>query len=147
MQCHFLCHLCAELEQIGCGYSEAFLGQNFEPFYQRDKAAGLVTYDDAVFMFENLSIKLNEISYYFGEEVAKQNSADLGQSITLVLYRGRWRCDRGDGLRDPRRLRLPGLAPASAVGCDHPAHPGKLIEKCFDVIGTGLGMPSSSTPR
>jgi len=53
MQCHFLCHLCAELEQIGCGYSEAFLGQNFEPFYQRDKAAGLVTYDDAVFMFEN----------------------------------------------------------------------------------------------
>ena len=86
MQCHFLCHLCAELEQIGCGYSEAFLGQNFEPFYQRDKAAGLVTYDDAVFMFENLAIKLNEISYYYGEEVAKQNSADLGQSITLGGY-------------------------------------------------------------
>jgi len=25
--------------------------------------------------------------------------------------------------------------------CNHPHTPGKLIEKCFDVIGTGLGMP------
>jgi len=41
MQCHFLCHIVAELEQVGCGYSEAYLGQNLEPFYQADKAAGL----------------------------------------------------------------------------------------------------------
>jgi len=86
MQCHYLCHICAEIEQVGCGYSEAFLGQNLEPFYQRDKAAGLVTYDDAVFMFKNLIIKLNEIDYYYGEAVAKQNSSDLGQSITLAGY-------------------------------------------------------------
>ncbi len=31
MQCHFLCHIAAEIEQVGCGYSEAYLGQNFEP--------------------------------------------------------------------------------------------------------------------
>ena len=86
IQSHFFCHLVAELEQIGCGYSEAYLGQNLEPFYQADKAAGLVTYDDAVFMFENLTIKLNEIGYYYGERIAKQNSADLGQSITLGGY-------------------------------------------------------------
>ena len=42
IQCHFLCHICAEIEQVGCGYSEAYLGQNLEPFYQRDKAAGLI---------------------------------------------------------------------------------------------------------
>jgi hypothetical protein len=47
IQCHFFCHICAELEQVGCGYSEAYLGQNLEPFYQADKAAGLITYDDA----------------------------------------------------------------------------------------------------
>jgi pyruvate formate-lyase/glycerol dehydratase family glycyl radical enzyme len=142
MQCHFLCHICAELEQIGCGYSEAFLGQNFEPFYQRDKAAGLVTYDDAVFMFENLSIKLNEISYYFGEAVAKQNSADLGQSITLGGY-------TEEGLDATAEmdyvildacgyLALPQPPLSVAVT---PSTPGKLLEKCFDVIGTGLGMP------
>ena len=71
---------------MGCGYSEAYLGQNLEPFYQRDKAAGLIGYDEAVFMFENLVIKLNEIGYYYGEKVAIQNSADLGQSITLAGY-------------------------------------------------------------
>ena len=86
IQCHFLCHMVAEIEQVGCGYSEAYLGQNLEPYYQADKAAGLVTYDDAVFMFQNLVIKLNEIGYYYGEAVAKQNSADLGQSITLAGY-------------------------------------------------------------
>ncbi len=42
IQCHFFCHICAELEQVGCGYSEAYLGQNLEPYYQCDKAAGLV---------------------------------------------------------------------------------------------------------
>ena len=83
IQCHFFCHICAELEQVGCGYSEAYLGQNLEPYYQADKAAGLIDYDDAVFMFQNLVIKLNEIGYYFGEKVAIQNSADLGQSVSL----------------------------------------------------------------
>ena len=83
IQCHFFCHICAELEQVGCGYSEAYLGQNLEPYYQADKAAGLVDYEQATFMFQNLVIKLNEIGYYFGEKVALQNSADLGQSISL----------------------------------------------------------------
>ena len=37
MQSHFFCHIVAELEQVGCGYSEAYLGQNLEPYYQADK--------------------------------------------------------------------------------------------------------------
>ena len=47
IQAHYFCHLCAELEQVGCGYSEAYLGQNLEPYYQRDKAAGLIEPEDA----------------------------------------------------------------------------------------------------
>ena len=142
MQCHFLCHLCAELEQIGCGYSEAFLGQNLEPFYQRDKAAGLVTYDDAVFMFENLSIKLNEISYYFGEEVAKQNSADLGQSITLAGYTE----DGEDATAEMDYVILDACGylalPQPPLSCALTEHtPGKFLEKVLDVIDTGVGMP------
>ena len=31
MQAHFFGHICAELEQVGCGYSEAEFGQNMEP--------------------------------------------------------------------------------------------------------------------
>jgi formate C-acetyltransferase len=142
MQCHFLCHICAEIEQVGCGYSEAFLGQNLEPYYQRDKAAGLVTYDDAVFMFENLAIKLNEIDYYYGEAVAKQNSSDLGQSITLAGYTE----DGEDATAEMDYVILDACEylalPQPPLSCAVTPHtPGKLLEKCLDVIGTGVGMP------
>jgi pyruvate-formate lyase len=142
MQCHFFCHLVAELEQIGCGYSEAYLGQNFDPFFQADKAAGLVTYDDAVFMFENLVIKLNEIAYYYGEKVAVQNSADLGQSITLGGY-----TEEGDDATAEMDLVILDACgylslPQPPLSCALTPHTsGKLIEKVLDVIGTGVGMP------
>jgi formate C-acetyltransferase len=142
LQCHYLCHICAEIEQVGCGYSEAFLGQNMEPYYQADKAAGLVTYDDAVFMFENLVIKLNEIDYYYGEAVAKQNSSDLGQSITLAGYTE----DGGDATAEMDYVILDSCEylalPQPPLSCAVTPHtPGKLLEKCLDVIGTGVGMP------
>jgi len=142
MQCHFLCHICAEIEQVGCGYSEAFLGQNMEPFYQRDKAAGLVTYDDAVFMFQNLVIKLNEIDYYYGEAVAKQNSSDLGQSITLGGYTE----DGEDATAEMDYVILDACEylalPQPPLSCAVTPHtPGKLLQKCLDVIDTGVGMP------
>jgi formate C-acetyltransferase len=142
MQCHFLCHIIAEIEQVGCGYSEAFLGQNMEPYYQADKAAGLIDYDDAVFMFQNLAIKLNEINYYYGERIAKANSADLGQSITLAGY-----TEDGDDataemdyviLDACEYLALP--QPPLSVALT-PKTPGKFLEKVLDVIGTGVGMP------
>ena len=78
IQSHFFCHIVAEIEQVGCGYSEAYFGQNMEPFYQRDKAAGLIGPEEATFLLKNLFIKLNEIGYYYGAKVAVQNSADLG---------------------------------------------------------------------
>ena len=142
IQSHFLCHIVAELEQVGCGYSEAYLGQNLEPYYQADKAAGLITYDDAVFMFENLTIKLNEINYYYGERIAKANSADLGQSITLAGYSE----DGGDATAEmdyvildaSKYLMLP--QPPLSVALT-PSTPGKFIEKVLDVIGTGIGLP------
>ena len=116
IQCHFLCHICAEIEQVGCGYSEAYLGQNLEPFYQRDKAAGLIGPEEATYMLEHLFIKLNEIGYYYGEQVALQNSADLGQSISL----GGFTEDGEDATAEMDYLILdaaevPAAAPAAAV--------------------------------
>jgi trans-4-hydroxy-L-proline dehydratase len=142
IQCHFFCHIAAELEQVGCGYSEAYLGQNLEPFYQADKAAGLITYDDATFMFKNLTIKLNEINYYYGERIAKANSADLGQSITLAGYSE----DGGDATAEMDYVILDSVKylalPQPPLTCALTPHePGKLIEKVLDVIGTGVGMP------
>ena len=142
IQCHFFCHLAAELEQVGCGYSQAYLGQNLEPYYQADKAAGLVSYDDAVFMFENLVIRLNEINYYYGEKVALQNSADLGQSITLAGYTE----DGEDATAEMDYVVLDACIylsyPQPPLSCAlTPKTPGKFIEKVLDCIDTGVGMP------
>jgi len=142
MQCHFLCHIVAELEQVGCGYSEAYLGQNLDPYLQADKAAGLIDYDDAVFMFKNLTIKLNEIAYYYGERVQKANSGDMGQSITLAGY-----TEEGDDATAEMDyviidactyLTLPQPPLTLALT---PKTPGKFLEKVLDCIGTGVGMP------
>jgi formate C-acetyltransferase len=142
IQCHFFCHVIAEIEQVGCGYSEAYLGQNFEPFYQRDKAAGLIGHDEAVFMFKNLVIKLNEIGYYYGEKVAIQNSADLGQSITL----GGFTPDGEDATAEMDYVILDACGylslPQPPLTCCYTERmSGKFLEKVLDVIGTGVGMP------
>jgi len=142
IQCHFFCHICAEIEQVGCGYSEAFLGQNLEPFYQADKAAGLVDSEQATFMLKNLIIKLNEIGYYYGERVALQNSADLGQSITLGGY-----TENGeDATAEMDYLILDAVEylglPQPPLSCAYTERmSGKFLEKVLDVIGTGVGMP------
>ncbi len=142
MQCHFFCHLAAELEQVGCGYSEAYLGQNLEPYYQADKAAGLIDYEDAVFMFKNLIVRLNEINYYYGQKVAISNSADLGQSITLAGYTE----DGEDATAEMDYVILDACTylsyPQPPLSCAlTPYTPGKFLEKVLDVIGTGVGMP------
>jgi pyruvate formate-lyase/glycerol dehydratase family glycyl radical enzyme len=142
IQSHFLCHICAELEQVGCGYSEAYLGQNFEPFYQRDKAAGLIGPDEAAYMLKHLFLKLNEINYYYGEKVLLQNSADLGQSISL----GGFTEDGEDATAEMdylildamKHLRMP-QPPLTCVYTEKMS--GRFLEKVLDVIDTGIGMP------
>ena len=130
MQCHFFFHIVAELEQVGCGYSEAWLGQNFDPYLQADKAAGLITYDDAVFMFKSLIIKLNEIAYYYGERVQKANSGDMGQSITLAGY-----TEEGDDATAEMDYVIIDactymtLPPASVDLCAHPQNAGQVPRK------------------
>jgi formate C-acetyltransferase len=142
IQCHFLCHIAAEIEQVGCGYSEAYLGQNLEPFYQADKAAGLVTPAEATFMIQNLIIKLNEIGYYYGEAIALTNSADLGQSISL----GGLTEDGEDATAEMDFLILDAagylMLPQPPLTCVYTERmSGKFLEKVLDVIGTGVGMP------
>ena len=142
IQAHFFCHIAAEIEQVGCGYSEAYFGQNMEPFYQVDKAAGLVDSEQATFMLKNLFIKLNEIGYYYGEKVALQNSADLGQSISLGGFTGSEEDATAEMdylvLDASIYLRLP-QPPLSCIYTDKLS--GKFLEKVLDCINTGIGMP------
>ena len=115
IQCHFLCHISAEIEQVGCGYSEAYLGQNLEPFYQRDKAAGLIGPEEATYLLESLFVKLNEIGYYYGETGGPAELRRPGpEHHPRRLHRDRGGRHRGDGLPGPRRVEVPDAAAAAA---------------------------------
>ena len=83
VQSVFFAHMALEIEQVGCGTSLGYLGQILEPFYQRDKQAGLITKEEAVYLLKMLFIKLQEIGYYFGQDFAKANSSDMGQTINI----------------------------------------------------------------
>ncbi|MFZ0611279.1 MAG: pyruvate formate lyase family protein [Desulfobacterales bacterium] len=142
VQAHFFAHIVAELEQIGCGYSEAYLGQNLEPYYQADKAAGLLDAEGATFILKNLFIKLNEIQYWYGTAISTYNSSDLGQSITL----GGFTDKEDDATAEMDYLILDASSylklPQPPLSCMyHNKLKGKFLEKVLDTIGTGIGMP------
>ena len=130
IQCHFFCHLCAELEQVGCGYSEAYLGQNLEPYYQArqggraDRSGGCdVHAPEPLHQAERNRLLLWREGRL--AELCRPGSEHLARR----LYRGWGGCHRGNGLSDPRCLRLPSLAAASADlrlhGADERQIPGK----------------------
>ena len=93
-------------------------------------------------MLQNLFIKLNEIGYYYGEKVLLQNSADLGQSISLGGY-----TETGEDataemdyqiLEASKYLHLP-QPPLTCVYTEKMS--SKFLDKVLDVIATGVGMP------
>ena len=142
IQAHFFAHIIAELEQAGCGYSEAHLGQNLEPYYQRDKAAGLVGPEEATYMLKHLFVKLNEINYYYGQSVGTVNSADLGQSITT----GGFTSDEEDATAEMDYYIMDAaielVLPQPPLTCMyHDKLKGDFLQKCLDMVDTGAGMP------
>jgi formate C-acetyltransferase len=142
LHCHFFMHICCELEQVGCGYSEAYLGRGLDPFYQKDKAAGLIGPEEATYLLKLMFCKLNEISYYYGQDVSTLNSNDTGQTISL----GGWSPDGLDGTPEMDYIicdaviqnKLP-VPPLSLMY--HDKLSGKFLDKCLEVTAAGWGMP------
>ena len=116
IQCHFFCHICAELEQVGCGYSEAYLGQNLEPFYQARQGGrpGRFRTSDVHVPEPRHQAERDRLLLW-----REGRLAELGrpgsEHLARRLYRGWGRCHRGNGLRDSRCLQLSAPAAASAV--------------------------------
>ena len=83
MQSFLLTHLALEIEVTGCGYSLGYWGQYMEPFYQKDKAEGRITYEEAEYLTKLLFIKIQEIGYYHGPKFFKAWSAHVGQTLCI----------------------------------------------------------------
>ena len=142
MQCEWMMHICAEIEQVGCAHAQGYLGQIFEPFYLKDREAGMVDEEEAIYMLEHLFLKQNDINYYYGQEFQDSNSADLGETINV----GGYTPDGQDAtaemdyliLEADKRLHMP--HPQIALFYHSRMQPG-LMKKAMESVASGNGKP------
>ena len=142
LQAHLFLHTTAQLEQVGCGYASGYLGQVFEPYYQKDKAEGNITAEEATYLLKHHFLKLNDISYYYGRDYDIMNSGDTAQTISI----GGLNADGQDAtgevdyliLDAQQDLRLP--QPPIALIYHDKLKPA-FVQKAVDLVKTGIGMP------
>ena len=142
LQSVFFAHLAMEIEQVGCGTSLGYLGQILEPFYQKDKQAGLITEEETVYLLKMFFIKIQEINYYFGQEFRKANSSDMGQTITIggLTPDGRDATSEMDYLLLDAQIGLKNIQPTFAL-MYHDNLKEDFLAKAVDLVRTGLGQP------
>ncbi len=142
LQAHLFLHTTAQLEQVGCGYASGYLGQVFEPYYQKDKAEGKITPEEATYLLKHHFLKLNDISYYYGFDYDLMNSGDTAQTISLGGYTEDGRDATGEVdsliLDAQYDLRLP--QPPLAVVYHDKLKP-EFVQKAVKLVKTGIGMP------
>lgn len=142
LQSHFFAHLAVELEQVGCGSSQGFLGHVLEPYYQQDKENGVITEEEAVFLLQNFFVKLNDISYFYGERMALGQSGDTAQTISI----GGYAPDGSDATTEVDYLLLEAqkglLLPQPPLALIyHDKLKPAFLNKAFELVRTGVGMP------
>lgn len=142
LQSHYFAHLASEIEQVGCGVSQGYLGQVLEPFYQQDIAKGDITKEQAVYLLENFFIKLNDINYYYGQSMDIGNSGDTAQTINVGGLTADGRDATGEVdyliLEAQKHLQLP--QPPLALIYHDKLKP-EFVSKAYEVVRTGVGMP------
>jgi formate C-acetyltransferase len=142
LQSAFFAHMAMEIEQVGCGTSFGYLGQILEPFYQKDKAAGIINEEKAVYLLQMFYIKCQEIGYYFGQEFRKANSSDMGQTISIggLTPDGRDATAEMDYLLLDAQIGLKNIQPTFAL-MYHDNLKEDFLAKAVDLVRTGLGQP------
>lgn len=142
LQSHFFLHLVSQLEQVGCGYSQGFLGQILEPYYQEDKKKGILDEDTAIYLLKHHFLKMNDISYYYGRDYDLVESGDTAQTINIGGYTEDGEDATGEVdyfiLDAQMDLRLP--QPPLAVIYHDKLKP-EFVQKCIELVKTGIGMP------
>ncbi|BBO70115.1 glycyl radical enzyme [Desulfosarcina alkanivorans] len=142
VQSLFFTHTALQIEQVGCGTSLGYMGQILEPFYQKDKQAGLITKEEAVYLLKMLFIKFQEMGYYFGQEYVKANSADMGQTISIggITSDGKDATAELDYLLLDAQIALRNIQPTFALFY-HDNLKEDFLSKAVDLVRTGVGQP------
>ncbi|MBP5494908.1 MAG: hypothetical protein J6X97_07400 [Lachnospiraceae bacterium] len=142
LQSHYFTHLALELEQVGCGASQGFVGHVLDPYYKQDLKNGDITEEEAVFLLQNFFVKLNDISYFYGERMALGQSGDTAQTISI----GGYAPDGSDATADVDYLILEAqkglLLPQPPLALIyHDKLKPEFLNKAFELVRTGVGMP------
>jgi len=142
LQSLFFVQMALQIEQVGCGYSWGYLGQDLEPFYQRDKQAGIITKEQAKYELKNFFIKLQEIGYYAGQDFAKANSSDMGQTINIggCTADGRDATGEVDYLLLVTQAEIKNTQPTFAL-MYHDNLKEDFLFKAVDLVRSGVGQP------
>ncbi len=142
VQAFWFVHLGEEIEQVGCSVSPGYLGQYLEPYYQKDKKEGKVSYDEAVYIIQHLFIKMNDINYYYGQALSLTNSNDLGQAVSLGGYteNGKDATAELDYAILDAQMELQLVQPPLAL-MYHPKLDPAIVRKSLELVATGCGMP------
>lgn len=142
MQAFWFIHLAQEIEQVGCSLSPGYLGQRLEPYYDADKAAGKVSYKEAVYMIQHLFAKMNDLNYYYGQSAELTNSNDLGQAVSIGGYDedGRDATVELDYAILDAQMELQLIQPP-LVFFYHSQIKPDFMHKALELVATGCGMP------
>ncbi|HZK56040.1 MAG TPA: pyruvate formate lyase family protein [Desulfosporosinus sp.] len=142
LQSFLLTHMALEIEVTGCGYSLGYWGQYMEPFYQKDKAEGRITREEALYLTKLIFIKLQEIGYYHGPKFAKAWSSHVGQTLCIggLTEDGRDATGEMDYIVCDAHIDLKNIQPPLALFW-HPNLKEEFLFKAVEVIKTGIGHP------
>lgn len=142
LQSFWFTHVCLEIEQCGCGYSLGYLGQIFEPFYLKDKQAGRISKEKAIYLLKMLFIKNQEIGYYHGPKFSKAWSSHTGQTICIggLTPNGKDATAEVDYLMLEAQTELKNIQPTFAL-IFHDNLKEDFLLKAVDLVRTGLGQP------
>jgi formate C-acetyltransferase len=144
MQCYLLIDII--IKQIECsGQCRGHrLDCLFNPFYQRDKAEGRITRDEAQELMECLDIKVGERGYLNPPEFAAlyAGSADI-QNVMIggVTPEGDDATNEFSFIILDAAISIRLAEPEMAVRY-HPNINPELVDKAIDLVRTGIGYPS-----
>jgi formate C-acetyltransferase len=142
VQSWWFLHMGIQIEQAGCGSSPGRLGQDLEPYYQKDKLDNGLTRDQAMAWLKCLFVKILEFGYYQGLSYAQIVSGHTGHTITIggLDARGMDATAELDYLLLDAQIDMRNIQPTLTV-LYHDKLQEDFLLKAVDLERTGLGQP------
>ncbi|MFC1870125.1 glycyl radical protein [Chloroflexota bacterium] len=136
-------HLALHLEQTVHGYSPGRFSQYMYPLYQKDRAEGKITEEEAIEFLEFLFLRFTAVAVFQHQAYFEAVSGNLFQNISLggVNEDGDDASTELDYLLIEAQKRVQLFQPTLSL-LYHDKIPHELLLKASELVKTGIGMPA-----